>query len=385
MDFKKIICIIAVFPVLFLSLSSCKRAPDVTEPPAEALKAAETVFRGVWLSCYELSDMLSDGNENAFRSEVEQVLTECKNQNINVIFLQVRPFADSVYPSEIFPVSEYVLSSSGKMPDFDVLSVFIELAEEASIEVHAWINPYRISYKKDLSQLDENSIALDEAYKNSVVCTDAGIYLNPCSTESCSLVLSGIREILENYNVCGIHIDDYFYPLTEEKFDKPQYDEYCTQGGKLSFAQWRRENVNSLVSSIYSLVHSYGDDLVFSISPAGDIEKNYSSHYADVELWLSETGYADVIIPQIYFGFEHTTMPFETVAYNWLSLKRADDVSIWCGLAAYKNGIVDEYAGDGGQEWINNSDIIERQIKYADNSAFSGYVLFSYQNIVNKQ
>ena len=220
-------------------------------------------------------------------------------------------------------------------------------------------------------------------YKNSVICTDVGIYLNPCSADSRSLVLSGIREILENYNVSGIHIDDYFYPLTEEPFDKPQYSEYCKQGGKLDYAQWCRENVNSLVSSIYSLVHSYGNDLVFSISPAGDIDKNYSSYYADTELWLREKGYADVIIPQIYFGFEHTAMPFETVAYNWLMIERAEGVSIWCGLAAYKQGTTDEFAGNGSREWVNNSDVIERQIKYVDSSAFSGYVLFSYENIIN--
>ena len=176
MDFKKIISIIMSLMFFLLPLSSCKKQHDITDPPPEAIKATETVFRGVWLSCYELSGMLSDGSETAFRSEVEQMLTECSNQNINVIFLQVRPFADSVYPSEIFPVSEYILSSSGQKPDFDVLSVFIELAEIAGVEVHAWINPYRISYKTELSQLNKDTIAFNRCIKTQLfVLTSAYI------------------------------------------------------------------------------------------------------------------------------------------------------------------------------------------------------------------
>ena len=381
MNFNKITYIIYTLLVLLLPLTACTKQSEVIETPEQVLEKVETKFRGVWLSCYELSDMLSDGNEDFFRAEVEKMLTVCNSQSINTVFLQVRPFADSVYPSEIFPFSDYAMSASGKNPDFDILSVFIEMAERYDIGVHAWINPYRISYNTSLSELKKDSIAFNEDYKDSVVCTDVGIYLNPCYDKSRSLVLSGVREILENYNVKGIHIDDYFYPLTEEKFDKPQYDEYCKQGGKLTFAQWRRENVNSLVSSIYSLVHSYGDDLVFSISPAGDIDKNLSSYYADVKLWLRESGYADIIIPQVYYGFEHEKMPFEQVAYEWLMLTRADDVDIWCGLAAYKLGTTDEFAGAGSEEWKEDSNIIERQKAYVDNSAYSGYVLYSYKYI----
>lgn len=381
MKFKRITYIICTLLLLLLPLTACTNQPEIIETPTQVHKAVATDFRGVWLNCYELSDMLSEGDEDVFRAKVENMLSVCKSQSINTVFLQVRPFADSVYPSEIFPFSDYALSDSGNKPDFDVLSVFIELAEKAGIDVHAWINPYRISYKTSLSELKKDSIAFKEDYKDSVVCTDAGIYLNPCYDKSRSLVLSGVREILENYNVKGIHIDDYFYPLTEEKFDKSQYDEYCKQGGKLTFAQWRRENVNSLVSSIYSLVHSYGDDLVFSISPAGDIDKNLSSYYADVKLWLRESGYADIIIPQVYFGFEHEKMPFEQVAYEWLMLTRAEDVDIWCGLAAYKRGTTDEFAGTGSEEWKEDSNIIERQKAYVDNSAYSGYVLYSYKYI----
>ncbi len=382
MKFKKAINLIILLMLLGFILSACEKSCNVNETATETQTTVKTKVKGVWLTCYELKSMLEDSSEDAFRAEVEQMLGVCKKQGINTVIMQVRPFADSVYPSEIFPLSDYVLSSTGRAPDFDVLKVFIHLAGEADIDIHAWVNPYRISYKTKLSQLDKDSVALNGEYEKAVVCTDAGIYLNPCMDESRMLVLEGIREILKNYNVSGIHIDDYFYPLTDESFDKPQYTDYCKQGGKLELSQWRRENVNSLVSSIYSLVHSYGDDIVFSISPAGDIEKNYSTYYADVKLWMREKGYADIIIPQVYYGFEHEKMPFEKTAGKWLESERAEGVDMLCGLAAYKQGVADELAGSGSNEWINSSDVIERQKKYADNSLYSGYVLFSYNNII---
>lgn len=382
MDLKITAYIIGALLLLCTLLSACEKEDGVTEPTTEAQITVKKEMRGVWLTCYELKSMLADGSESAFRAEVERMMNECKNRKINTVFIQVRPFADSVYPSDIFPLSDYVLSSVGSEPQFDVLSVFIQLADEAGVDVHAWINPYRVSYKTKLSQLDEDSIALNDAYKNAVVCTQVGVYLNPCLDESRLPVLEGIREILENYDVCGIHIDDYFYPITDESFDEKQYRAYCEEGGKLELAQWRRENVNSLVSSIYSLVHSYGDDIVFSISPSGDIEKNYTSYYADVRLWMREKGYADIIIPQIYYGFEHEKMPFEAVAEKWLECERAENVEILCGLAAYKQGTADELAGKGINEWVNSSEIIERQKRYVDNSSYSGYVLFSYKNII---
>ena len=115
---------------------------------------------------------------------------------------------------------------------------------------------------------------------------------------------------------------------------------------------------------------------------AGDIEKNFSTYYVDVKLWMREKGYADIIIPQVYYGFEHEKMPFEKTAGKWLESERAEGVDMLCGLAAYKQGVADELAGSGSNEWINSSDVIERQKKYADNSLYSGYVLFSYNNII---
>lgn len=378
MRIKSISIILICFVFVFLCACDNSRQYEDEKITAPAIKSELTV-RGVWLTCYELSEMLESGKKSDFIKHVNKMLDKCDEKDLNTIFIHVRPFADSIYPSDIFPLSEYVLSSSGKKPGFDVLETFILLAHERSYSVHAWINPYRISYDSDLAKLASNSIAKKEAVKDAVVQISSGVFLDPSSDISRKLILDGVREILDNYEVDGIHIDDYFYPTTDKSFDADNYKSYCDIGGKLDLKEWRTENVNALVASLYSLVHTY-DDKVFSISPGGDIDKNINEYYADVKLWMRSEGFADIIIPQIYFGFKNEKLPFEKVAEEWGNLKRNKSVSLLCGLALYKQGNEDEFAGSGSREWITDKDIIERQKKYISIKGFTGYVLFSYND-----
>ena len=151
----------------------------------------------------------------------------------------------------------------------------------------------------------------------------------------------------------------------------------ASSGGTMSLDDWRRDNVNKLVSALYRTVKGYGSDKIFSISPAGNIDNNYQSLYADVELW-SRGGYADMIIPQIYFGFEHSSRPFDECTDDWLSLK-GQGVSMPVGLALYKSGTEDSYAGDGMYEWTQNTNIIARQVQYLRSKGCDGFVIFSVE------
>ncbi len=362
---------------LLIFLSACEKN-DKQEEETTAVQVSENEYdiRGVWLTCYELSGMIGNGKKD-YVDSVEKMLDICDSNGLNTVFIHVRPFGDSVYPSEIYPDSEYVLTKSGKTPDFDVLKTFIDLAHERNYDVHAWINPYRLSSKNQPDLLPEKSIAKQSKYKDCVVFTSDGAYFDPSSDLARETILGGVREILDNYDVDGIHIDDYFYPATDKNFDKQSYETYCNSGGKLKLAQWRRENVNVLVASIYSLVHTY-EDKVFSISPSGDIDKNINTHYADVKLWLKSNGYADIIIPQIYYGFEHENMPFEDVAADWKKLDKGNGAALVCGLALYKQGSKDSLAGSGADEWIYDGNVIKNQVDCARKTGYCGYVLFSY-------
>jgi len=378
MRFKRIMLVLLCFLIILLSACGNSQNGEGINEATPIIKSDLTV-RGVWLTCYELSAMLKSGKQSDYIKHVNKMLDACDAKDLNTIFVHVRPFGDSVYPSEIFPLSKYVLSSSGKKPQFDVLETFISLAHEHNYKVHAWINPYRISYDSDPDMLPANSIAKKESVKSAVVRTSTGFFLDPSSTVSRKLILDGAREVLDNYSVDGIHIDDYFYPTTDKSFDKDSYQAYCDIGGTLELKQWRTENVNALVASLYSLVHTY-EGKVFSVSPGGDINKNINEYYADVKLWMRSEGFADIIIPQIYYGFKNEKMPFEKVVEEWSALKRNDSVLLVCGLALYKQGAEDEFAGSGSNEWINDKDIIERQKEYIRTKGFVGYSLFSYND-----
>ncbi len=366
----KFILIITLCCFIF---SACTVIGDTQETKTHEEPSQFEPIRAMWLSCYELQPMFSAGTSEFFSSQVTEVFEICRKNQINTLFVQVRPFCDSLYPSELFDWSEFALSSSGDIPDYDPLAIIVTEGEKYGVSIHAWINPYRVSFNHDTE--------ISEKIKDFAFICDQGVYLEPSSIYAQKLVLDGVRELLENYNLDGIHIDDYFYPLTEEPFDENIYLKYCEQGGRLTKNAWRRENVNSLVGSIYALVHSVKKEAVFSISPAGDIDKNFNNYFADTDLWMNKSGYADWIIPQIYFGFEHETMPFEYEAEKWINLCRNNKVKLVCGLASYKQGEPDRNAGKGENEWLNSDDIIRAQADCAIALGYAGYALFSYSSV----
>lgn len=342
---------------------------------------------GVWITYKDINSLINDCNtQELLNKKINLMLTEFSKYNINIIFLHCRAFDDCFYKSKTYVPSVYC-SDKNENLKFDILNSFIECAENYNIEIHAWVNPYRIRKDGNTELINKYTLAskwyIENPEDQRLIITENNIYYNPASLEVQKYVLNGIKEILENYSVRGIHIDDYFYPSTSKSIDTDFYNEYIKNGGDLSLSDFRRQNINTLVSSIYSLVKSYNDDLIFSISPSADIDSDYNTHYADVKLWASQKGYADYIIPQIYFGFEHETMPFETVLSEWLDLK-TNITKIAIGLSVYKSGEVDIYAKSGSNEWIENSDILKRQISIINNNEMlNGYVYYSSSYLLN--
>ncbi len=186
-------------------------------------------------------------------------------------------------------------------------------------------------------------------------------------------------EIVANYDIDGVQIDDYFYPTTDSSFDRIAFKTY---GNGLSLSEYRLGNVDSRVKLIYSSINSYNSSVVFGISPQGIIKNNYEAMYADVGKWASESGYCDYILPQIYFGFDNSTAPFADTAEDWSNLVTSKDVKLVIGLAAYKAGTSDKYAGNGKNEWLNNSDILSSQMDYAKTLGnYGGVALFRYGSL----
>lgn len=386
--------ILVLVTTLAFNLTSCmnfkNEMPTTTEAKdvqAEA-KIEEQELRGMWLSFYEISDICKGKTEDEFRSSAEEILKTLSDNKFNAVFYQVRAFSDALYKSEIFPVSRYIAEKEGARIDFDPLEIFIEIAKKYKIDVHAWVNPLRISYSLDISSLSENNPAIklyneDEDLQSLIIC-EKGIYYNSADESARKVILSGVRELIENYDIAGVQFDDYFYPEAEDINDAILFNEYKENGGLQSLEEWRKNNVSCLVSSVYNLIKNYDEKLCFGISPSASLKHN-ENVFADVKLWCKEEGFVDYIMPQIYFGFENENMPFENSVSDWCKIERDDSVKLYAGLAPYKAGVEDENAGIGKNEWVENNDVLSRQYKMLKvKNEFKGFSLFSYSYCYGK-
>ncbi|MBQ3007650.1 MAG: family 10 glycosylhydrolase [Clostridia bacterium] len=356
-----------------------------TKPQTTAAPLIQTELRGIWISCYDHISAAGKTREQ-YKASTDTMFRNIKNMGLDTAFVHLRAFSDAFYKSDIYPYSSYIAGTEGADLPFDPFAVMLESAKQYGISVHGWINPFRVSTKNDPSLLSAKNPAkaiLDAGNENGEICIlSNGIYYNPSCPSNHGRIIDGVREIISKYDIDGIHIDDYFYPSTDSSVDKKQYSQYKAEGGTLGLADWRRSCVNAFVSALYSAVKAADSTLTVSISPAGQLDKNYDEYYADCELWLSHAGYADLIIPQIYFGFEHETLAFSSLLKKWSSLPRAAGVELACGIAAYKCATTDKFAGTGSAEWKNKTDILSRQLNaIRGNKNYGGFVVFSYQDL----
>ena len=331
-------------------------------------------LRGIYISYIEISKYLNDKDEISSKKEIDKMIDNIKIINCNTIILQVRPSTDSIYNSKIFPVSKY-LSSKESYP-FDVLKYFIEKSHEQNLKVIAWINPYRISTTSNINEIKENSPAF-KYIDSDVVYIGNGIFFNPAKEEVKQLIIDGVKEVL-NYKVDKILFDDYFYPSND--IDILEYEKVKE---KKTIEEFHLENVNDLIKRVHTECKK--KNIPFGISPDGNIENNYNKNYADVKQWLSSSEYVDFIMPQLYYGFNNTTKPFIKTINEWNELIKNKDIDLYIALAFYKVGAIDTYAKDGKDEWINNNNIIMKEIIYSRNiTHYKGFSLYRYDNIFDE-
>lgn len=325
-------------------------------------------MKGEWIPYTEYPDLIYGKSEDEFRLAFRQRLEKAVENGANTVFLHVHPNGDSYYRSEIYP--------KGKFWDgeYDVFQIMLDEAHSLGLSVHGWINPFRLQSTDDFDSIPDEFITKQWFLSDRNIGEVNGkMYLRPDSQETNELLKNTVAEIITEYDVDGIHIDDYFYPTTDPEFDSTAFAE----SGSDNLAEWRMTNISKIVKAIYDTVKCGDKRLLFGISPQGNINSDYTMQYADVKLWLREKGYADYIIPQIYFGFEHESCPFMQTLEMWEDLPRNEDVRLIIGLGAYKLGKNDIWAGKTAEtEWTEHSDIIERQIKAVENSDADGYAIY---------
>jgi uncharacterized lipoprotein YddW (UPF0748 family) len=368
-------------------LTIASEKPAVTEktqtaPASDGYTALNyNKVKGIWISYIELSEILTGKTEQQFRTAFAKMLDNCKSVGVNTVYVHVRPFGDALYNSEYFPYSKYVTGKIGVKPAFDPLEIMLELSHSRQISFHAWINPMRVNSAADITSVSSD-YAVGKWYRdNSPEIYKEGdyYYLNPAYPDVRNLIAAGTGEIVSKYNVDGIHIDDYFYPTTSTNFDSAAY----SSSGYTDLSQFRKDNCTNMVKQMYTAIKSANPTVLFGIAPQGNISNNLTQLYADVNLWAGQKGYCDYVAPQIYYGFQNSAQPFDTCLKQWKKLTSSSGVKLIPGLAVYKIGQEDKWAGTGKSEWITDSSILKKQADLIASENCSGYILYSYNYLFN--
>lgn len=360
----------------------------------QVVKAEFSELRGVWVSTVANIDYPSSQTTNgeALKNELTALLDNCKDMGFNAVFFQVRPASDALYASGIFPWSRYLTGTQGQAPDggFDPLAYAVQEAHARGMELHAWINPYRITNSAaDNDRLAANNPAV--LHPELVVTdSDGKMYYNPGENASIDLIVDGALEIVNNYDVDGLHMDDYFYP--EGGFnDDGTYafykDQYPDKG------DWRRAMVDKLVQRMDESLHQARPDIQFGISPRGIWANasempegsatrgggSYSSVYGDSRGWV-RNGWVDYIMPQIYWHIGYDIADYHVLANWWASVVEGTDVKLYIGEGAYRTTSSDEAAwreNNGTSELRRHMDVVRA------NSNIGGYCMFTYHTFLD--
>lgn len=351
--YDRILIIIAIIVFIFVSIGLIFR------------KQNEVSFdkKAVWFS-YINMETLKDNEELEFKSNFTQICETIKNNQLDTIIVQVRPFMDSIYPSDLFPISTSI--SSTNFINYDALEIMVDIAHNHNLKIEAWINPYRISYNAaQLNYFSENSMIADWIDSEHILINGSSAILNPASEKARDYIVSGVEEIINKYDVDGIHMDDYFY--VESLFGNTTIEQRC-------------QNVNLLVKQLYQMIKEKDASITFGISPQGNLD-NARNIGADIDTWLSESGYVDYVMPQIYWsdqwGMDGSVEMFSTRVSAYSELHTNDHIKIYAGLALYLAG--QNVKDDIG--WSHNTDNLKRQSDILKEYGWNGFSLFDYDSM----
>lgn len=300
----------------------------MTMMPLVAQAQVKREFRGAWIQCVN-GQWLGQSTQ-----QMQQTLTSQLNTlqqiGVNAIIFQVRPEADALYPSNIEPWSRFLTGQQGKAPNpyWDPLQWMIDECHKRGMELHAWINPYRAK-TKTTSSLAQNHIA--NQHPERVFRYDNQLILNPGLQENRDYICSVVADIVQRYDVDGIHYDDYFYPYPVAGETIPDDDAYnANPNGIRDRGDWRRHQVNLFVKQLYETVHDIKPWVKVGVSPFGIYRnkkndpngsqtnglQNYDDLYADILLWVNN-GWIDYNVPQIYWEIGNRAADYQELIHWW--------------------------------------------------------------------
>ena len=321
--------------MLGLALGAIGSAQETAAPGP--LPEVPREFRGVWVATVANIDWPTRPGLSVEqqKSEAIAILDQCHQMHLNTVVLQVRTSCDALYASQLEPWSYYLTGQQGKAPEpwYDPLEFWVEETHRRGMELHAWFNPYRArnsgqKYTESDSHISKTHPELVKRYGNEKTNY---LWLDPGETQSREHTLKVFLDVVQRYDIDGIHIDDYFYPypIDDAPFpDDRAWDNYVKTGGKLSRDDWRRDQMNQFIQSLYQQIKATKPHVKFGISPFGIWKpgfpasvqgfNQYEKLYADAKLWLNE-GWCDYYSPQLYWPIHAKQQSFPALLQWWVS------------------------------------------------------------------
>lgn len=306
-------------------------------------------FRGIWVATVGNIDWPSRPGLSSWEQQGEliAILNRALELKMNAIVFQIRPGADALYDSSIEPWAEALAGQMGvpPQPAYDPLTFAIEEAHKRGLELHAWFNPYRARYSSPKSDISSTHISVERP--ELVRKYGSFLWMDPGDPAVRKRTVDVVVDVVKRYDVDGVHIDDYFYPYIEnDKEGKPidfpdnvTWNRYLRNGGKLSRADWRRSNVDSLVRQLYRAVKDTKPSVKFGVSPFGIWRPgnpegiagldSYTELYADSKKWLNE-GWLDYISPQLYWHTRRIPQSYSRLLAWWVQ-ENTNNRHVWPG------------------------------------------------------
>ncbi|WP_188188139.1 glycoside hydrolase family 10 protein [Nonomuraea sp. SYSU D8015] len=340
---------------------AASKKKTTTAAPAAACTAdaryPKRQLRGVWIATVKNIDWPSRSGLSIERQKADyvKILDSAVSRRLNAVFVQVRPASDALYKSSIEPWSQFLTGKAGKDPGWDPLPFLIDEAHKRGLEFHAWFNPYRASYDADVSKLPANHPA--RQHPDWTVKYGDRLYYNPGLPQVREHVTKVITDVVDRYDVDGVHFDDYFYPYPGEGGQFNDKAAFAKYGKGKSLADWRRDNVNTLIAQVDKVIHERKNHVKFGISPFG-IWRNksndpsgsatngmsaYDSIFADAKAWI-ESGTVDYVMPQLYWSRGFKAADYRALAPWWAGAVEGSGVHLYIGQALYRVGAKDDKA-----------------------------------------
>ena len=379
-------------------------------PIAKADDYIKREFRAIWLTTVWAIDWPSttgttSSAQTAQKNQMIAYLDQLEQENFNAVCFQVRSMCDAMYNSKYEPWSSYLTGSRGSNPGWDPLAFVVEECHKRGMECHAWVNPFRFSTGTAWNttqdqQLKNNGWLLSYSYYDeSVKATKTTTILNPGIPEARKRIVDVCQDIITNYDVDGIIFDDYFYPngipTTSAAED---YSLWQSSGSGMTFANWRRNNINIAISDIYAMIQSVKPWVRFGIGPAGAAcsdssvaashgveplsnycsasDWQYNGIFSDPVQWL-EDGTIDYISPQIYWTTTNATNPFGPMTQWW------SKVANQFGRHHFASHSLSFLKSNTESNWQDVGKQLQYSRDYTENAA-PGSVFYSFQYMSGK-